>query len=174
MDVCRGKSVSDIFVWRLKAKKHENSVRSRSLPDRVKRSPFMLHPPQQTHRGLACTSGKSCREKQRQKQPLIRAVTVIIITVVPNLMKTYLKIHPWNVYGKVSIPSVLLVVSLWKKCCWNKGQINSFFIWCICKVNNRQKKKKNKYTSDIAIQRWANHRENTSVCWRDFSGNLLF
>lgn len=38
------KSLSDILVWTLKAKNHENLVRTRRQPDRVKRSPFHAFP----------------------------------------------------------------------------------------------------------------------------------
>lgn len=86
-------SLGDILVWRLSAKNHKNLVRTRTLPDRVKRSPFMLHPLLQTHRPLECTLGKSCQKKV-QKQPLIRAVTVIIIIALLKLMKNYIRIYP--------------------------------------------------------------------------------
>lgn len=115
VDFCgEKKSLSDILVWRLKSKKHENLVRTGRLPDRVKRSLFMLHPLLQTQKPLECTLGKSCQKKLCQKQPLIRTVTVIIIIARLKLMKNHIGIHPWNIHGKVPIPFMLLVISLWK------------------------------------------------------------
>lgn len=84
------KSLSDILVWRLKAKNQESLVKTGRLPDRVKRSQFMLHPLLQTQRPLECILGKSCQKEQHQEQPLIRAVTVIITIVLLKLMKNYI------------------------------------------------------------------------------------
>lgn len=145
-------------------------MRTRRLPDRVKRSLFMLPPFQQTQRPLQCTLGKSCRKEQPQKHPLIRAVTVIIIIALLKLMKNYTGIHPWNMHGKVPIPSELLVISLWKSIVGVNVNLTPFSFDISAKLIER---KKNTIQAR-QLHRWANEREDKSVWWRDMSGNILF
>lgn len=162
------KNLCDILVWRLEAKKHENLVRTGRLPDRVKRSLFMLHPLLQTQKPLECTLGKSCHKTQCQKQPLIRTVSVIIIIALLKLMKNYIGIHPWNIHGKVPILFMLLVISLWKSVVGVNVNQTPFSFNVSAKLIDR---KKNIQTQQF--HRWANKRENKCVWWRDSSRNTL-
>lgn len=126
VDLCAGEICQWYFGLETQSWKTWKLSEKQEPADRVKRAPFMLHPPRHTQMP-GVHLGKSCPKQQRQEQPLIRAVTVIVLTAEPKLMKTDLEIHPWNVYGKVSIPSVLLVISLWKNIAEVNVKLTLFF-----------------------------------------------
>lgn len=121
------KNLGDILVWRLKAKKHENLVRMGRLPDRVKRSPFMLHPLLQTE-----TSGVHFRKTLSEETAPGATLDQSYNCNHNNCTtKTNEKLY-WNSSLKYSWQSTYSFHAVShqspKKYCGSKCQLNSLFI----------------------------------------------
>lgn len=56
-------------------------------------------------------------------------------------MKNYIGIHPWNTHGKVPIPSMLLLISLWKSIMGVNVNLTPFSFDVSAKYIDQKKKK---------------------------------